>query len=443
VQIAASGSVPFVTTTVAFVVADTVGDEMAGPAIRAVELARRVARVARVRLILRNQPSPAPTDLEVAVAGRDERAMRKAVAGVDVLVVFGGVLSEHPWLNELDDLCVVADAYDPAPLEALVQLRHEPRSQQIIKQRAAQMVVNDQLRRADLVLCATERQRHLLIGMLCALGRVNPDTFDGDPELDRLVRIVPFGTPTEPFDARRPGSLREPAGLVPADATVLLWGGGVYEWLDPLLLVDAVAQIADDSVVAVFMGTRHPTPEVPAMPIADQLVARASELGLLGGRVIVSSGWVPFAHRGAHLVDADVGVSLHPRQVEATYSWRTRVLDYLWAGLPVLCSDGDEMASLVRARDLGETPAPGDLAALVQAIERLRDPDRRRDQGARASVVASELGWDSVSRPLIEYCAAPWRAPDRSRPTALVRTTIGRRAVARARRLAASARRAG
>jgi glycosyltransferase involved in cell wall biosynthesis len=328
-----------------------------------------------------------------------------------VLVAFGPVLTEHPWLAERPGLHVVADAYDPAPLEALLQHGHDPLPRQRDIHAAALRVQLDQLRRADLVLCASERQRHLLLGELLALGRLNPDTFAADPDLDRLVRLVPFGTDVTPMDATRPGALRG-GGPVADDALVLLWGGGVYQWLDPLLLVEAVAAIGDPQVVAYYLGVRHPSPDVPAMPVAAEVVRRAEALGLLGTQILLADGWTPHAGRARILVDADVGVSLHHQHVETTFAYRTRILDYLWAGLPVLCSAGDELAELVRAEELGEVVPPGDLDALVDAIGRLRDPARRAACGGRAQVAGAARRWDSVAGPLVEYCADPWRAPD-------------------------------
>jgi glycosyltransferase involved in cell wall biosynthesis len=330
---------------------------------------------------------------------------------VDVLVAFGPVLTEHPWLADRPGLHVVADAYDPAPLEALLQHGHDPLPRQRAIHAAALRVQLDQLRRADLVLCASERQRHLLLGELLALGRLNPDTFAGDPDLERLLRLVPFGTDVAPMDARRPGTLRG-GGAVADDAFVLLWGGGVYEWLDPLLLVEAVAAVGDPSVVAYYLGVRHPSPDVPPMPVAEEVVRRAEARGVLGTQVLLADGWTPHAERAGLLVDADVGVSLHHQHVETTFAYRTRVLDYLWAGLPVLCSAGDELAERVAAEDLGEVVPPGDLGALVAAIGRLRDPARRAACGDRARVAGAAQAWDSVAAPLVEYCAAPWRAPD-------------------------------
>jgi hypothetical protein len=43
-----------------------------------------------------------------------------------------------------------------------------------------------------------------------------------------------------------------------------------------------------------------------------------------------------------------VGVSTHRDHLETRLSFRTRMLDYIWAGLPIVCTDGDHFASLVR-----------------------------------------------------------------------------------------------
>ncbi len=51
-------------------------------------------------------------------------------------------------------------------------------------------------------------------------------------------------------------------------------------------------------------------------------------------------------------------------------SFRTRILDYLWAGLPIVATDGDGFASLIQEHDLGEIVAAEDVDGLVAALER-------------------------------------------------------------------------
>ena len=51
--------------------------------------------------------------------------------------------------------------------------------------------------------------------------------------------------------------------------------------------------------------------------------------------------------------EADLGVSAHRDHLEARYAHRTRLLDYLWAGLPVVATRGDALAELVDRERLG------------------------------------------------------------------------------------------
>src|SRR3712207_7857570 len=54
--------------------------------------------------------------------------------------------------------------------------------------------------------------------------------------------------------------------------------------------------------------------------------------------------------------------SLHAAGLEGRFASRTRVLDYLAAGLPVVCSSGDTMSDVVAAHGLGEVVPPQDVA---------------------------------------------------------------------------------
>ncbi len=95
-------------------------------------------------------------------------------------------------------------------------------------------------------------------------GRVNPATYDADPGCDSLIDVVPFGISDEPPDAHR----TRHQGVIPgigADDAVILWGGGVYNWFDPLTLIRAVDQLRErrPDVRLVFLGMRHPNPTSP------------------------------------------------------------------------------------------------------------------------------------------------------------------------------------
>lgn len=390
---------------------DQVGPRMAGPAIRAFEMSRVLAAAGHdVVLACRHEPARAGEGFEVRWYRDDPATFSSLVDWAEVVVAFGFLLAEHPEIVERGKF-VVADVYDPFTLEVLVQRGADPLDVQLREHHGALRGMEDQLRKGDFFLVASERQRDLVFGMLAAYNRVNPHTYAQDPSFDGLLAVVPFGLPNEaPVASSRP--IRDGLGVGAGDL-VLLWAGGIYEWFDPLSLIRAVADLDDEHVQLVFMGTAHPNPEVPQMAMGPRAVALAEELGVKDRLVRFNEGWVPYDDRVGWLLDADVGVSTHYRHVETAYAFRTRMLDYIWAGLPVLCTEGDTLADVVARRDLGEVVPPEDPAAITRAIERLRDADRRAVCAANLRELAADLRWDKVLEPLVRFCASPRHAPDR------------------------------
>jgi glycosyltransferase involved in cell wall biosynthesis len=274
-------------------------------------------------------------------------------------------------------------------------------------------VIDRHLVRGDFFICASERQRDFWLGSLASVGRVNPYTYDADPGMAGLIDVVPFGLPSAPAERHGPG-LRASLPGIGAGDPVVLWAGGVYNWFDPLSLVLAVDQLRRQvpTVRLVFLGMAHPNPAIPAMRAAGETRALASELGLTGTHVFFNEGWVPYEQRADFLLDADVGVSTHLDHVEARYSFRTRVLDYLWAGLPMVLTEGDVLADLVAAEGLGQKVAPGDVAGIAQALaSTLAAPTR---DPARWAAVAERFRWERVARPLAAWCGEPRTAVDRA-----------------------------
>jgi glycosyltransferase involved in cell wall biosynthesis len=389
---------------------DRVGARMAGPAIRAYELSRVLAREHDVVLACRQPPERDGDGFAVRHMGASNEAMPDLIDWCDVVVVFGFVLAEFPEIVAKGKV-VVADVYDPFTLEVLVQRASDEAEVSRREHWGALRAMNLQLRHGDFFLVASERQRDLVVGMLAALNRVNTETYALDPSLDALVAVVPFGLPATPPSWPTP-VLR---GVHPGfgdDDLILLWAGGVYEWFDPLTLIEGVARLGADDVKLYFMGMRHPNPEVPTMAMGERAVALAERLGVRDRTVFFNEGWVPYEERVGYLLEADVGVSTHFRHVETAYAFRTRMLDYMWVGLPVLCTEGDALADLVAAHDLGEVVPPEDPGAVAAAIERLLDRDRREACSARMLALAESFRWDRVAEPLVRFCRAPRHAPD-------------------------------
>lgn len=404
---------------------DLLTERMAGPAIRAWEIASLLGREHDVRLVTFGRCSRAGDGFAAEHIEVDE--FRAAVEWADVVVLQGFIAATFPWLVE-QDVVLVCDLYDPFHLESLEVERDNPLAQREISLAHALRELRAQVGRADVILCASPRQRDLWIGHLAAAGRVNPLTYDDDPTMSSLVKVVPFGTTVAPA-VRTGGGIK---GVVPGiaeDDLVILWGGGVYNWFDPLTLVAAVDRIRTQvpQVRLFFLGMKHPNPDVPQMRMAVRTRRLADELGLTGTHVFFNEGWVPYERRADFLLDADVGVSCHFTNVETEFSFRTRILDYLWAGLPIVSTAGDSFAELVVAEDLGRVVPPEDVdalvAALVQVLTDVEANDRYRRNVTR---VAQAFTWPVVLEPLAEVCRAPRRAADAGQVRADVEPGVDR-----------------
>lgn len=413
-------------TKVLIITGDPIGERMAGPAIRAWNMAEELSRDNEVRLVSLSSVTVAPRDFDTAtVSVLHPNSMNQHESWADVIVLQGHALALFPVLDSSVKPLVV-DVYDPLHLEVLEQGRDEDMKLWSDRVDDATGVLNHQLARGDFFLCASQRQRHFWLGQLAALGRINPLNYRDDPDLDGLIAVVPFGIPVDPPLATR-SALRGAVPGIDLDSKIIIWGGGIYDWFDPETLIRAVGTLAPKhpEIKLFFMGTKHPNPVVVEAEAVGNARSLSASLGLTDRHVFFNESWVDYDQRQDYLLDADLGVSTHFQHVETTFSFRTRILDYLWAGLPIVTTEGDSFGDLVSAEGLGVSVPERDEAALVAALESLLF-DQKKVAAARKNVarVRERFTWPHVLEPLTAFAQQPHLAADRE-PS--VRTASRRR----------------
>jgi glycosyltransferase involved in cell wall biosynthesis len=420
-----------VSVSVLVLSAEPVAERMAGPAIRAAELARALAAAGhRVTLA-----SPGGNIPEAGVRGLDAgfedfETLVAAAADHDVLVAQELPPTLLARLRRLPVL-VALDLYNPIVMEVLEAVagerpRVQRRIQRLIGSRAlAQCAV------ADFIVCASERQRDLWLGAMSVTGLIDLDLYRRDPTLRSLIDVVPFGIPDTPPPAAGADPVMKGVlpGIAPGDR-VLLWAGGIWGWLDPATPIRAAALLAAGPGPAthlVFMGTGRPGLEQTGQAAyADRARELARREGLDGTLVHFNEGWVPYEERGRWLAEADLGVSAHLDSLEARFSFRTRILDYLWARLPVVTTGGDGLGDLVERERVGRAVPPGDPEAFAAACRALLDGGAGAEARERIEALAPSLRWSEVTRPLAEWCErAPSASPRSYNRAALRRAAIG------------------
>jgi len=399
-------------TRVLVVTPDVLRARMAGPAMRAWHISQRLAEEHEVRL-LTTSPYCEVSSASFLIAAVGPEGLAEAEAWCDIMILQGYVTYHHPVLATSQKI-VVFDIYSPLHLETLALTKGASSGARDAHVRLSIETLNHQLERGDFLICASERQRDLFIGQLCAVGRANALTYDPDPTLRKLIDVVPFGLPDDDAEHHQPALRGVVPGIGPDD-DILIWAGGVYDWFDPLTLIRAVARASEKrpSLRLYFMGLQHPNPDVPPMQMAIDAKALAEELGVAGKHVFFNDGWVEYSERQNFLLEATLGVSTHFESVETRFSFRTRALDYLWAGLPIVATEGDSFGQLIEQEHLGLTVPPEDPQALEEALLRLLS-DREMAEACRARVaeVRKAFRWSVVLEPLAAFCREPRRAPD-------------------------------
>lgn len=391
---------------------------MAGVGIRFWEMARHLGRKHEVRLAFPREGSEldlCPALAEAEVVGYDRANLAGICRWSEAVVLHAHVSNLY---FDTAGLCetrpLVVDLYDPFPIENLTYFRTLGDG----PYRHDRMTFERQLRQGDLFLCSSPEQRLFYLGMLYALGRLNPETYFADFTLGNLVREVPFGIaapePVPVAAAAPPPLLRGRVPGIGPDDPVLFFGG-IYDWYDPMLLVRALpALIARFPALRVVFSANPNAGSTPQETYAEVLAA-CRTAGWLDRHVFFVP-WVAAAERFRLYREATVATVLHRPRFEAEISMRTRVLDFLGAGLPVVATAGGTMSRQLTQERMGWVVPEGDEAALTEALAAvLESAELRSDFAARGLKWAAGQSWERVLAPLAEFLDAPRCDPHKER----------------------------
>jgi glycosyltransferase involved in cell wall biosynthesis len=391
---------------------DQVGPLMAGPGIRASELARVLAEHHGVRVAAPEGSAPVHPEVELVTYDVNRPAtLRPALRNAEVVVSQPLPLTLARLIPG-DGRRWIVDLYAPDPFERL-----EPDVASHVEQRLWDAARIDRVvfaaHTATAFVCATERQRDMWLGFLAAQGRITSEGYAADPEGRKLIDVVPFGVPDEP---PRKGEPLLRGVRFPEDSRILLWGGGLWDWLDPLTVLRSLALLRerDDRWRCAFIGTERPM-WGSGFKMSGRATTLARELGLVEGGAVEFIDWIPYADRGMPLLEADVAVCAHFKTMETRFAFRTRLLDAVWADLPIVCSTGDVLSEQVADRGLGETVVPEDTTAFAEAVATVVQNGKASYAGALRSA-AEELRWSRVVRPLLELVVSSGELPPSSIP---------------------------
>ncbi|HEX9688695.1 MAG TPA: glycosyltransferase [Thermoanaerobaculia bacterium] len=383
---------------IAVLAPEPIRPRMAGMGIRALELARTLGVELDARLLVPNDPAEAAeVSGEVPLVHAPPRGdLAAAAAGASAAVVSGH--AANFWFHQAPDVPVAVDLYDPFPIENLHYA--ETLGEETARHDFATLHLA--LARADFFLCASPEQRLFYAGALFAAGRIGATNFPADPQLAELLAVVPFGVPARPAAGDRAAG-RRAAGVPEAGPLVLF--GGIYDWSDPVRLLDAWPLVRGHHPDARLLFLDSPNPGTTPQRVYADTRARARGLDP-ESRSIFFSPWIPYSAREDLYAAADLIVSISAEGLETDLAYRTRLLDAAWGGVPSVSVSGGALA-----RELADAGAgwrvEGSAEDLARAIVAALSRERCSEAARAARAFAAERSWARVARPLVSWCERP------------------------------------
>ncbi|WP_010240332.1 glycosyltransferase [Clostridium arbusti] len=392
---------------------DTIAKKMTGPGIRYYNFALELSKRFDVTLYIPNSK----TDLSLEgkkfnVIKGNKVELEANAYNSDSIIVQGIAFRLYPFLKKIKKPIVV-DIYDPITLENLELRKFISINDRLTYHETDLDLILEQLSLGDYFICSSEKQKDYWVGMLAAINRVNPITYSDDIQMKKLIGVVPFG-----LDNRDPVKTKQVLkGVWPninKDDKVIIWGGGIWNWFDPLTLIEAMNVICKKrkDVKLFFMGIGHPNMNCDTT-VAEECIKKSKEYGLYNENIFFND-WVEYSERQNFLLEADLGVSTYFNNLETRFSFRTRILDYLWCNLPMVLTKGDYMSELVDNNELGLCHSEKDYDELASIIiNMLDDKEIYKKSKQNINSVKEQFKWKNVVKPLEEFCENPYISNDR------------------------------
>jgi len=393
--------------TVGLICADKVGSRMAGPGIRYFELAKELSNYFLVKLFVPDSHDIAEKlnfDLISYNSRRASGDLGKKITGCNVIIAQS---LRPPLLSKIRRRKVkfIADLYDPLAIEVLEYTKDDNTELRQSTFDFNYYSLALQLAFADHILCASERQRDYYSGVLSGKKILGPTFYDQSPNLDKFFTIAPFGLAKNPPKAKNPNALWQKFSGIKKGDKIIYWGGGIWNWFDPLSAIQALEILAKkrQDIKLFFLGMKHPNPKIKAMEAANSAFEYAKSHKLIDKYVFFNFGWTPYNDRIDYLTPSAIGISTHFNNIETRFSFRTRILDYLWAGLPMILTKGDSFADLCEKKNLGvvvDFESPDEIA---DAIEKIVD-DKKFTSQIKKNIagVQKDFYWQAVAKNIAE-----------------------------------------
>ena len=237
---------------------------------------------------------------------------------------------------------------------------------------------------------------------LAALLATSVSSYDASTanDLPSKTILAPMGLKSEAAATGLPN----PYPSTIQNRPIFLWGGGIWPWFDIETVLHAMSHVKDDpsSPCLFFISGRNEATSDYDAPL-QKAIALSQQLGLLDKQVFFNDRRVGSSELASWLEHSTAGIMGSPSSLESQLSWRTRYLDLLWSGRPLVCSGQDPLALLMAEQGAALVTEAGNSDALASSILKYASKTKNWQAACSASArLGEQLTWTKTLGPAVD-----------------------------------------
>jgi glycosyltransferase involved in cell wall biosynthesis len=252
-------------------------------------------------------------------------------------IIFHG--SHYPSLNIIQSIdtsanVVIADMYVPIQIEYAARILDDSGSYDSKQNTIFSEMTNEVIGISDYILCAGSNQKQYYKGVVSSKLESSAKFIFENRILD-----VPHGFhSTSKIVGRK----------TETEKTNVLFFGAFYPWIENSISIQIIKKLAADSAYNVeVVGTINPF-------IGKQEKIQKKSLDVT--KDLIESGisireWVPYESLYEIYKGKDLVISLNSNAIESELSWRTRSIDAIRFGVPILTNGGDQISNKLSLKE--------------------------------------------------------------------------------------------
>jgi glycosyltransferase involved in cell wall biosynthesis len=267
--------------------------------------------------------------------------------------------------------------------------------------------MRDVLKKGDIFSVCGSPQSYALVGELAMAGRLMRQTFGYE-----FTRVILPGSPPVSIGTHRANEPAPSALNLAAHDFPVLWSGGYNTWTDIDTLFRGLEWAMEHEPKVQFISLGASTYNSPDNNYFKLLNLIKSSPHSQRYHML---GWQPWEEIGKYYRISKVGLNIDALHYETILGTRTRLVEMIAAGLPIISSVGTELSHLLYKYGAAITFEIKDWKTLGEGIVSLvKEPDKQKEMAERAlDCASSQFSFSNTTTPLLEWVNNPHRAPDK------------------------------